>query len=355
MDVGSRKSLLRVEMMEKQTAFERFAPAILQIYHRDKEAFWAAVMAPFLANQISLLESMQHIKVDAGLLSAFKGLDDEAKVLLKEFSAPIGLDVTKWKSNRLQYFKDAYPVFAFLAVWMDEEGLDEFVNNFGDILRAGVFAVAGYGILDANVDSDSPSPVEILTSQALIAEYETLALRIFGVSKVNLEIMQKMRTLFLRAEIKEKSMRGKASPYRLDNPKDLGAKGANAVTPFMLSLERLGKAALIEDYWEVFLLFGAAIQMIDDWNDLENDLASGHYSFVTLGFERLYNLNDPKKTARLLREDKKRIRDTYTCSKEMITQARSILARLNDPYLVRLVDVTEARLDSFFRKQLKMA
>jgi hypothetical protein len=101
---------------------------------------------------------------------------------LRDFSAPLGFDVTKWKSNRLQYFKDAYPVFAFLAVWMDEEGLDEFVNNFGEILRAGVFAVAGYGILDVNVDSDAPSSVEILTAQALIAEYETLALRIFGIS-----------------------------------------------------------------------------------------------------------------------------------------------------------------------------
>jgi hypothetical protein len=237
---------------------------------------------------------------------------------------------------------------------MDEEGLDDFVENFGDILRAGVFAVAGYGILDANVDSDTPSPVELLTAQALIAEYETLALRIFGVSKVNLEIVQQMRTLFLGAEIKEKLMRHKASPYRLENPKDLGTKGANAVTPFMLSLERLGKAALIEDYWEVFLLFGAAIQMIDDWNDLEKDLAVGHYSYVTLDFEKIHEVKDPKKIAELLRDDKKRVHDTYTCSKEMIAQSRAILARLNDSYLVRLVDVTEARLDSFFRKELKM-
>ena len=33
--------------------------------------------------------------------------------------------------------------------------------------------------------------------------YETLALNIFGVSKANLEIMQRMRTLFLEAEIKD--------------------------------------------------------------------------------------------------------------------------------------------------------
>jgi hypothetical protein len=217
-----------------------------------------------------------------------------------------------------------------------------------------VFAVAGYGILDENVDSDTPSPVEILTAQALIAEYESLALRIFGVSEANLDILHQMRSLFLRAEIKEKAMRHKASPYSLEDPKQLGAKGANAVTPFMLSLERLDKASLVDDYWEVFLLFGAAIQMIDDWNDLEKDLAAGHYSYVTLGFEGLTHSSDPKKTAQLLRADTKRIRATYDCSKEMIVKARAILARLNDSYLVRLVDVTEARLDSFFRKDLKL-
>lgn len=340
--------------MQQKTAFEKFAPSILKIYHRDKEAFWTAVMAPFLVNQVSFLDWLQTIKIDVGLLSAFRGLDNQARNLLREFSAPLGFDVANWKSNRLQYFKDAYPVFAFLAVWMDEEGLDEFINNFGEILRAGVFAVAGYGILDANMDSNSPSPVEIITAQALIAEYETLALSIFGVSKTNLEIIHRMRTLFMEAEIKEKSMRGKASPYRLDNPEELGAKGANAVTPFMLSLERLGKAALIGDYWDVFLLFGAAIQMIDDWNDLEDDLANGHYSYVTLGYDKLHQINDPKATAQLLRDDKMRVRDTYSCSKEMITQSRDILKKLNDPYLVRLVDVTEARLDSFFHKTLKM-
>jgi hypothetical protein len=340
--------------MQKKNAFDLFAPAILRVYHRDKEAFWKAIMAPFLADNVSPLAWLGHLKVDVGLLSAFKGLDDEARQTLKDFSAPLGLDVTSWKSNRLQYFKDAYPVFAFLAVWTDEEGLDDLLEKFGEILRAGVFAVAGYGILDENVDSDNPSPVEILTAQALIAEYETLALNTFGVSKVNLAIMQKMRTLFLRAEIKEKSMRHKASPYSLDDPKQLGAKGANAVTPFMLSLERLGKAALIEDYWEVFLLFGAAIQMIDDWTDLEKDLADGHYSYVTLGVEDIHKLNDPKKIAQILRDDKKRVHDAYTCSKEMIAQARSILKRLNDPYLVKLVDVTELRLDSFFQKELKI-
>jgi hypothetical protein len=340
--------------MDRKTAFEHFAPAILQVYGRDKEAFWGAVMAPFLSDRVSLVTWFQHLKVDVGLLSAFNGLDAEARKTLAEFSKPLGFDVNGWKSNRLQYFKDAYPVFAFLVVWMTEQGLADLLDQFGEILRAGVFAVAGYGILDENVDSDIPSPVEVLTAQSLIAEYETRALRIFGVSAVNLEILYRMRTLFLNAEIQEKSMRHKASPYRLDAPEQLGAKGANAVTPFMLSLERLGKASLIEEYWQVFLLFGAAIQMIDDWTDLEKDLAAGHYSYLTLGVENITKLGDPQRMAKLLRSDRKRVQQTYLCSKEMIARARTSLAQLNDPYLARLVDVTELRLDTYFRKELSL-
>jgi hypothetical protein len=340
--------------MKPDTAFERFAPTILRIYNKDKEAFWKAIMAPFLKNDFSLSAWLQTIRVDVGLLSAFKGLDEEAHQTLKDFSTPFGLDVSGWESNRAQYLKDAYPVFAFLAVWMDEAGLSNLIENFADILRAGVFAVAGYGILDANVDSDNPSPVEMLTAHALIAEYETIALSVFGICKTNLEIMHRMRTLFLGAEIKEKLSRHKKSPYRLDDPKDLGTKGANSVTPFMLSLEQLGKASLIGDYWEVFLLFGAAIQMIDDWEDLEKDLAAGHYSYVTLGSETPYERQDFRKAAQMLLGDQKRIRETYGCSKEMIAESRTILARLNDSILVRLVDLTESRLDTFFRNKLKM-
>jgi hypothetical protein len=264
------------------------------------------------------------------------------------------VDVTEWSSNRLQYFKDAYPVFAFLAVWMDEMGLEEYVSHFGDILKAGVFAVAGYGILDENVDSNSSSPVEILVAQALLAEYETRALNVFGVTQTNLEIMQRMRMLFLGAEIKEKQVRGKTSPYQLDNPKDLGTKGANSVTPFMLSLEKLGRASLIDEYWEVFLLFGAVIQMIDDWSDLEKDLAIGHYSYITLVYRHELVMAEPQKTADRMRADQETIKETYACSKQMINQAREILKRLEEPHLARLVDITELRMETYFRKDLKM-
>jgi hypothetical protein len=341
--------------MNKYSAFETFAPTILKVYRRDKEAFWSAVMAPFLADDFSWFTWLKQLRVGLGLLAAFRGMERDARQVLKSFSAGYGVDVSAWQSNRFQYFKDAYPVFAFLVVWMDEMDLHELVDQFGEILRAGVFAVAGYGILDENVDSNTPSPVEMLVAQALIAEYEKRALDVFGVTGVNLAILHRMRSLFLTAEVHEKSARWKTSPYRLDAPQQLGAKGANSVTPFMLSLERLGKASLIDDYWEVFLLFGAAIQMIDDWQDLEKDLASGHYSYVTLGFGRLLPATDPAQTAQLLREDAAHVRQTYAVSKDMIARARLLLDRLEDRFLVRLVDITELRLDSYFCRELRLS
>ena len=336
--------------MKNRNAFQEFAPAILKIYRRDKEAFWAAVMAPFMSDT-TFFSMWRHRKVGIDLFSAFKGLDDQAQQVLKEFSLPLGIDITQWKSNRPQYFKDAYPIFAFLAVWMDEMGLGDFLEHFDEILRSAVFGVAGYGILDVNVDDSSTSPVEILTAQALICEYESIILRVFGVSEINLAVLHRMRSIFLGAEIKEKDMRGKASPYRPEAPEDCGAKGAHVVTPFMLSLERLGKAHLIDQYWEVFLLFGAVIQIIDDWTDLENDLLVRHYSYVTLGVENLRAAN-PREMTKSLRADQARVGKTYSLSKEMIARSRALLAELHDPFLVRLVDVTDLRLDSYFRKEL---
>ncbi|MCU0486475.1 MAG: hypothetical protein MUC85_10265 [Anaerolineales bacterium] len=59
----------------KNNRFQSFAPAILKVYRRDKEAFWAAVMAPFMS-ETTFLSLWQHRKVTADLFFAFQGLDD---------------------------------------------------------------------------------------------------------------------------------------------------------------------------------------------------------------------------------------------------------------------------------------
>lgn len=69
------------------------------MYCRDPEAFWAAAIAPLLADRGSVVTWLKQLEVDVGLLSAFRGLDHEAQGVLQEYSAAFGLDVAQWKSN----------------------------------------------------------------------------------------------------------------------------------------------------------------------------------------------------------------------------------------------------------------
>jgi hypothetical protein len=75
---------------------------------------------------------------------------------------------------------------------------------------------------------------------------------------------------------------------------------------------------------------------------------------VTLSNEKLFDLKDPKKMAKLLREDKNHVRATYERYKEMIERSRLILKKLDDRFLFQLLDVTEMRLDKYFRNEVKV-
>jgi hypothetical protein len=344
--------------MIQTNSFDEFAPKILEIYHSGKEEYWAAIMAPLLPDS-NVFTMWQHRKIGMELMSLFKAIDKDAKKLLAEYSSTLGFDITKWKSLKLkdEYFRDAYAVYEFLVIWMDEQGLSDNLNRFGKVLRAVAYGVAGYGILDVIVDGKDFSALELITAQTLIAEYETRVIKAFDVTEVNLDILHQTRNKFLRSELKEKSLLRKASPYSKENPKECGYKAAHLLTPFMLSLEQLGKSSLIDAYFEVFFKISAVIQIIDDLKDLEDDLAIGHFSYVTLDSEAIQLFNKgrkPHEIAKLLLGDNQHIREIYGACKSLISEANAMLEDMKDPFLGRIVNITELRLDSFFRKELKM-
>ncbi|MEF2967568.1 hypothetical protein V3851_17205 [Paenibacillus sp. M1] len=344
--------------MNEPHFFDEFASRILRLYHGGKEDFWNAVMTPFLSDA-TILAKWKNRKVGLELLNIFKTVDRERKRFLTEYTLPLGFDVSRWQSlnKKDEYFKDAYPVYAFLVIWMEEVGLADNLNAFGDLLRAVVYGIAGYGILDVQVDGGRFSPVELLTAHKLIAEYEAGILRHFGTTEVNLNILHRIRAQFLDAEIKEKMLRGQSSPYEKDKPIECGFKAAHLLTPFMLSLERLGKSDAIDAYFEVFFLFGAVIQIIDDLKDLEEDLSIGHFTYITIDSDAvtLYQKgHKPGEIAKKLLKDERRLKTIHAACKQLLAEANRILQALNDPFLARIVDVTELRLDAYFRRDLKL-
>jgi hypothetical protein len=83
--------------MVAQDSFDKFAPTILNAYHRDKETFWAAIMAPFLSNDTSLFDWWRQLKVDVNLLFAFP-LRARLEGLLRIFSPNAPLSYGRPKS-----------------------------------------------------------------------------------------------------------------------------------------------------------------------------------------------------------------------------------------------------------------
>ena len=343
----------------KQNVFDDFAPRILKLYHENQDEFWDAVMTPFLADS-NLTTLFKYRKIGLELMSLFSEIDRERIRFLSEYSTSFEFNLSKWKSllKKEEYFKDAYPVYAFLVIWMDHMKMNDHLSRFGNLLRSVVYGIAGYGILDVIVDDKQFSPVELLTSLMLVAEYETLILKTFGVNQTNLDILHHIRDQFLRSEIKEKFTRGNSSPYKKGFPIECGFKAAHLLTPFMLSLEHLGKSANIDPYFEVFFLFGAVIQILDDLKDIEDDLSIGHFSYITLGSDVIEwhkKGMKPKDMVKMLWEDKQRIHQLFGECKDMIRKSRMILKQLEDPYLEKIVYVTELRLESYFRKEFKLA
>lgn len=342
--------------MKQADIFNQFSNLVLESYDSDKNAFWEAMMAPFLGGN-KLLSLWKHRKIGIHFLSLFKKSDDFRKAYLKEVSLSLGQDINHWRSliEKDEYFTDAYPIYAFLVIWMYENHINEPLNRYGDMLRSIMCGIAGYGILDVIVDCDQNfSPIELLTAQYLISQYESGILNVFGVDSVNLSILHSIRSKYLKAEIKEKSLRFQSSPYQWDRPVECGYKAAHLLTPFMLSLKLIGKESQIEQYFDVFFLFGAVIQIMDDLKDLEDDLKIGHYSYPTIHTDLLHMIKTqqtPAQIATTIINNKVHMRKVYDVCLNLIEQSRTILCNLNDPFLDRIVHVTLLRLKTAFSTQ----
>jgi len=335
--------------MENQLpAFLGFRNELIDIYTSDPAGFWEISMSRFLdyfSKPEMLLKRSKNVLRMTTLLS---GLEKDASAVIFAFDQRWGTDISGWKSNRKQYLQDAFPVFAMLAIWMHDHHLNDLLEEYDQVLIAGVYAVVGYSILDDNLDSNNPNPVELLTAQLLLAEYERMCYEIFGSGESLRKAFHQIRLLFIESEIREKKSRWKRSPYQEGRAIDLGTKGLNAVAPFILCLEKAGKADETGRYIEIFLLIGAVIQMLDDWNDLEDDLTIGHYAYITLGVEQIAK----KQKSELLKmiRNEGSIRSSYQECHRLLSDARILLAEVDDPIVMKLLEVTEKRMEGFYHK-----
>jgi hypothetical protein len=291
------------------------------------------------------------------MAQAFKVFDDGVNSVLQEFSARQGYDLSESRNYKRRldegYFRVAYPAIVMYMVWLDREGQQKAIENLGKIFQSTMLGVAGYMILDSNLDEQKQNPTEILLSLSFIQEHDRLLLECFDFNMADYELLNRFKQLYLKAEIKEKRSRFIKSPYTKEHPEDCGYKAVHAYLPFAILIQRSGKEYQIDDYLQFFYEWGAPLQIMDDLMDLEEDLKNGHYSYPTLGFEQDIASRSPGELAALITSDVGHLKQLQLICKGLIDSSRNRCIQLKADLFGYFVDILEARLDVFFSGMLE--
>jgi hypothetical protein len=291
------------------------------------------------------------------MAQAFKIFDDATDSVLKGFATQQGFDLSQSENyeRRLNegYFRVFYPAIVMYAIWLDREDQKKALANTGNIFASFMLGVAGYQILDSNLDEDKENPEEILLTLSFIQECERLLLKSFGFEQADYELLNHFKQLFLKSEIKEKQSRFKESPYTIDHPENCGYKAVHAYFPFFLLLQKSGKQNQIGDYLQFFYEWGAPLQIMDDLMDLEDDLSNGHYSYPTLGFEDKLHELSPHELSILIKTDKAHIKNLQKTCDELIGKSKAKCATLKADLFGYFVYILEDRLHTYFSQLLQ--
>jgi hypothetical protein len=287
---------------------------------------------------------------------AFKIFDGAVDSILQACAARQGFDLSESRSYRRRleegYFQVAYPAIVMYMAWLDREGQVKALENLGKIFQSTMLGVAGYMILDTNLDEQKGNPAEILLALAFIQEHDRLLLESFDFDRADYELLSRFKQLYLAAEIKEKRSRFIRSPYTKEHPEECGYKAVHAYLPFALLLQKSGKGEQIDDYLQFFYEWGAPLQIMDDLMDLEEDLKNGHYAYPTLGFEKEISSRSPGELAALITADKEHLKRLQSICQGLIDSSRDRCIQLKADLMGYFVVILEARLDAFFSEVL---
>lgn len=288
-----------------------------------------------------------------GLMAqAFNIFDDAVMSVLEAFGARQGYNISESKNLRRRldegYFRVAYPFLVLYIIWLDRESLTHVLKNSGKFFQSMMLGIAGYMLLDTNLDESIDNPSEILQSFAMIQEHDRLLMEVFAGNTEDFMLLSRFRQMYLNAEVKEKRSRFIESPYRLEAPEECGYKAVHAYLPFALLLQKSGKGDQIDEFLQFFYEWGAPLQIMDDLMDLEDDLKNGHFSYPTLGFEKERANLSAGELAALITSDKNHLLRLQVICQRLIDGSRKRCLALKSDLFLFFVDILEVRLNAFF-------
>lgn len=251
--------------------------------------------------------------------------------------------LSKLRSDEEYYMYDIHPFVLQYILWLYVHDKEFALKHAVPLYDAAIWGTLGYRLIDLDIDEAKSNTAELkMLSLLLIQKYEDELLDCFGLEEKYYRHLSRIKQEFIKEELRQLSLKFKSPCYQSGNMKQMADKAVHLFGCFALGLVRFGKTDLYDEYWNVFRCTFAPIQLIDDLQDMEKDLASGHYSIF---------INDqPDKITKAEEIGEETIANLYHEGIRLFEEARYCCKELNDYIFLLNIEKTRLRFNHHFLK-----
>jgi hypothetical protein len=255
------------------------------------------------------------------------------------------------RTKRLSQFEDAmFPIVVFFLLRATHGGGPFSLMELSQLVEAIVIGGTGYRLVDYCDDGQAVGEDVRPLGQFLIHSHETMLCELFAAQSA-LDVLREHTALYHRAEYLEKGHRWRGCPFRWEAAEQIGWKSSPLFAVLELILRRAGKQERqVLALRDACLRFGAALQMVDDVVDAQEDLAGG---IETLALSGYYETCGSRAAVTQATIDRylypRRVKMLYRATCRLFDQAREAFAREQEEILELHLEVAFHRLHEQIR------
>ena len=242
--------------------------------------------------------------------------------------------------NLTYYFGSVGGFTMSLIFWIEYNKVKISMEELNIISEAILIGSIGYRLTDILNDEGTLGKESSIIGSYFIHNYEEILLDIFNDPKT-FKIISKNVSLYSEVEFLEKRNRWKSCPFNWEEPERIGLKISPMYSIFELILRRAEKDEKeIKSLLKGLVYFSAAIQMLDDFTDIEEDLTNGIETIVMSGFYKKFG-TDIKITQEMIKDFLKEERTLrfYNATQSLFDKSRKIFTENEDDIMLLSMEV----------------
>lgn len=250
--------------------------------------------------------------------------------------------------KKLSYYYESVGGFTMsLIFWIEHNKVKLSKEELYKISDAMLIGSIGYRLIDVHNDEGLLGKESSIIGNYFIHNYEEILLDIFR-DVETFKIISKNISLYSHVEFLEKRNRWKTCPFNWDEPEKVGLKISPMFSIFELVLRIAKKDEKeIDSLLKGLIYFSAAIQMLDDFTDVEEDLTNGIETLVMSGFYKNFG-TDIQITRELVQKflNEERVSRFYNITQSLFDKARNIFTENEDDIMLLSVEIQNYNFNS---------